>query len=93
MKSQIEKDIEATIRFLRFMTYGEGTVSLSAFDSGSFEEGSVWASLERSGLIIENKKFYSPHNFKVFLMNMVNPFHFSEEELTTRYKNKKWDEE
>jgi hypothetical protein len=93
MKNQIEKDVEAAIRLLRFMTYNEGTVALSAFDSGSFEEGSVWASLERSGLIIENKKFYSPHNFKVFLMNMVNPFHFSEEELLDRYKKHKWDDE
>lgn len=92
-KNQIEKDIEATIRLLRFMTWGEGSIYLSVFDSGSFEEGTVTAYLERDGLTIRDKKFYSPKEFKTFLRNAANPFHFSEEELLDRYKNRKWDKE
>lgn len=93
MKTQIEKDIEATIRLMRFMTYHQGTSYLSIFDSGSFEEGTVSCYLERDGLTIKDKKLYSPHNFKTFIMNTINPFNFSEEELLKYYKNKKWNDE
>jgi len=88
MKKQLEKDVDATIRLLRFLTYGEGSVYLSVFDSGSFEQGMVSAFLERSGLTIQNRKFYSTEEFKAFLLKMANPFHFSEEELHERYNKK-----
>lgn len=93
MKNQIEKDIEATIRLLRFMTWHEGSVYLSMFDSGHFEEGTVTAYLERSGLTIEDKKFYTPQEFKDFILQATNPFHFTEEELSKYYKKSKWNDE
>lgn len=92
-KTQLEKDIEATIRLLRFMTWGEGTVYLGVFDSGSFEHGSITAYLERSGLTIQNKQFYSPKEFKTFLMSAANPFHFTDDEINDRYSKNKWDRE
>ena len=35
MVTQIEKDIKATIRLLRFLTHGEGYASISVFDAGA----------------------------------------------------------
>ena len=93
MKNQIEKDIEATIRLLRFMTWSEGTTYLSVFDSGSFEEGTITSYLERSGLTVENKKFHTPEEFKDALMSLADPHKMGQDTLLSMYKKRKWNHE
>ncbi len=93
MKSLLEKDIESTIRLLRFLTHSEGTVHLGIFDSGSFEESYITAYLERSGMTIQSKTQNTPIELKSFLLGMANPFNSTEEEIIARYKKSKWNDE
>lgn len=93
MKTQIGKDVEATIRLLRFMTYHQGTAYLSVFDGDGFEEWTLTVYLERDGLTLKNQSAYTSENFKKLIMKASNPFNLKEEEFNEAYKKKKWNDE
>lgn len=90
---QMEKDVEATIKLFRFLTWHEGTFALSIFDGDGFQEATITAFLERSGLKIENKHLYTPEELKTALLNATNPHNLKQEEILNIYKARSWNEE
>ena len=94
MVTQIEKDIKATIRLLRFLTHGEGYASISVFDAGAgggFGEGTLNIILERSGLLLTDKHAYEPQELFELIKKSVYPYEeIPLAELNEKYKNRKW---
>jgi hypothetical protein len=96
MKTRIEKDVQATIRLLRFLTQGEGQASISVFDAGAgggFSTGYLSVYLERSGLTLKVQET-SPAEFKESIMASLNPFSikYTIEALNEFYEGKKWND-
>ena len=92
----IIRDAKATIRFLRFLTDRQGFASMSIFDSGTFDEGTIRISLERDGLLYNSKgdkRFYSPEEL---LGTTISLMHFGGrntlEKVNEEYKKHKWNE-
>lgn len=93
-KLKIEQDAEATIRFLRYLTGGEGYASISVFDAGAgggFSEGSLDISLERSGLLL-NKKVYSVDELKELILFASNHVFKDMEKTNDHYKKYPWND-
>lgn len=95
MKTKIEKDIEAAIRLLRFMTHGEGYASLSVFDAGAgggFSNGHIQVNLERSGQIGKAES-YDVEEFAKKIRECLSPYsNKTIEEINESYKNRKWND-
>lgn len=99
-KLQIEKDIEATIRLLRYLTHGEGYAGISVFDAGAgggFSDGTLQVFLERSGLTLnltKEKSLYSPKELKEALLMALWPFgdKMALEEINKYYLKREWDD-
>lgn len=99
MKTKLEKDIETTIKVLRFMTGGQGYAAISVFDAGAgggFSEGSVTVNLERDGLIFPKNASYTPEELKEVILQACNAWKSTPEEVEERYssksRNRKWND-
>lgn len=103
-KLLIDKDIKATIRLLRYLTKGEGYVSISLFDAGAgggFTDGMVQVSLERDGIVINmDGKYiaYTPQELFDQIKFVADPDGSREKSFTIEqrnkwYKNMKWNRE
>ena len=100
-KLLLDKDIKATIRLLRYLTKGQGYVSISLFDAGAgggFNYGMVQVSLERDGILInmdEKYKAYSPKELFDQIKYISDPDKTTEKSFTIEqrnkwYKKRKW---
>jgi hypothetical protein len=93
-KQQIEKDVETTIRMLRFLTGGQGSASVNIFDSGAgggFSYANVWIDLLRDGKMMK-QEVYSLDELKKLLLFVIFENDNDEiKELTKKsYKRLKW---
>lgn len=91
-KSKIELDAEATIRFIRYLTGGQGYASISIFDAGAgggFSGGNLNINLERDGLSLRQKA-YEPEKLKELLLDASNHVFNDIEKTNEHYKKIKW---
>jgi hypothetical protein len=99
-KLLIEKDIQSTIRLLRYLTHGEGYASISLFDAGAgggFSWGTLNINLERSGLIFNgkgDKTVDTPQELFNMIKSLLSPFDEKRkiEVINDYYKRYKWNE-